>query len=159
MDRASSTLVWGRETREEVFYLTTHSTHFIALPHHSGQGVQHARLGGGNKGGSVLFNNALDTFHCTPPPQWTGRPARSSGGGKQGRREVFYLTTHSTHFIALPHHSGQGVQHARLGEGNKGGSVLFNNALDTFHCTPPPQWTGHPARSSGGGKQGRKCFI
>ena len=46
-----------------MFYLTTHSTHFIALPHHSGQGVQHARLGGRNKGGSVLFNDALDTFY------------------------------------------------------------------------------------------------
>ena len=40
----------GGETREVVFYLTTHSTHFIALPHHSGQGVQHARLGGGKQG-------------------------------------------------------------------------------------------------------------
>ena len=34
-----------------------------------------------------------------------------------GRKEMFYLTTHSTHFI----------------NGRKEGNVLFNDALDTFY--------------------------
>ena len=50
-----------------------------------------------------------------------------------GREEMFYLTTHSTHFILLLY-------------GRKGGNVLFNDALNTFYFTVI--W-----------KEGRKCFI
>ena len=54
-----------------MFYLTTHSTHFI-----------YAYMEGG-KEGNVLFNDALNTFYLR----------------LYGRKEMFYLTTHSTHFI------------------------------------------------------------
>ena len=40
------------EGREEMFYLTTHSTDFILLLY-------------GRKGGNVLFNDALNTFYFT----------------------------------------------------------------------------------------------
>ena len=51
-----------------------------------------------------------------------------------GRKEVFYLTTHSTHFI-------YGLY------GRKEGNVLFNDALNTFYLRLY------------GRKEGRKCFI
>ena len=59
------------EGRKEMFYLTTHSTHFI-------YGYMEGR-----KEGNVLFNNALNTFYL-----WL-----------YGMKEMFYLKTHSTHFI------------------------------------------------------------
>ena len=57
-----------------MFYLTTHSTHFIY----------------GYMEGNVLFNDALSTFYFTVI--W-----RQTHG--KGRKEMFILTTHSTHFI------------------------------------------------------------
>ena len=45
----------------------------------------------GRKEGNVLFNDALNTFYL-----------RLYGVGhmvKEGMKEMFYLTTHSTHFI------------------------------------------------------------
>ena len=54
-----------------MFYLTTHSTHFI-------YGYM------GERERNVLFNDALNTFYL----RLYGR-----------EREMFYLTTHSTHFI------------------------------------------------------------
>ena len=52
---------------------------------------------------------------------------------------MFYLTTHSTHFI-------YGYM---ASEGRKEGNVLFNDALNTFYL-----------RLYGvGRKEGRKCFI
>ena len=42
-------------------------------------------------------------------------------GYMEGRKEMFYLTTHSTHFI-------YGYM-----EGRKEGNVLFNDALNTFY--------------------------
>ena len=56
-----------------MFYLTTHSTHFILQLN-------------GEKERNVLFNDALNTFYFTV--KWRER-----------EREMFYLTTHSTHFI------------------------------------------------------------
>ena len=53
---------------KEVFYLMMHSTHFFMVIW---------------KEGSVLFNDALNTF-CL----WLYR-----------RTEVFYLMMHSTHFV------------------------------------------------------------
>ena len=52
----------------------------------------------------------------------------------EGKNEMFYLTTHSTHFI-----------YAYM-EGRKEGNVLFNDALNTFYFTVI--W-----------KEGMKCFI
>ena len=43
----------------------------------------------GRKEGNVLFNDALNTFYL-----WL-----YGVGHMDGRKEMFYLTTHSTHFI------------------------------------------------------------
>ena len=56
-----------------MFYLTTHSTHFI----YGYMGVRER---------NVLFIDALNTFYL-----WLY--------GREREREMFYLTTHSTHFI------------------------------------------------------------
>ena len=69
-----------------MFYLTTHSTHFIYSYME------------GRKEENVLFNDALNTFYL----QLYG--VRHNGKGplserERGRKEMFYLTTHSTHFI------------------------------------------------------------
>ena len=56
-----------------MLYLTTHSTHYLRL-----YGIKHMI-----KEGNVLFNDALNTFYL-----WL-----------YGRKEMFYLMTHSTHFI------------------------------------------------------------
>ena len=92
-----------------MFYLTTHSTHFIYGYMASGcyrkegrkyfiqRRTQHIlftviwRRGvTGRKEGNILFNDALNTFYL-----------RLYGDGvlQEGRKEIFYLTTHSTHFI------------------------------------------------------------
>ena len=55
--------------------------------------------------GNVLFNDALNTFYLR----------------LYGRKEMFYLTTHSTHFT-------YGYM-----EGKEEGNVLFNDALNTFY--------------------------
>ena len=66
----STHFIYGYMERErEMFYLTTHSTHFI--------------YGYMERERNVLFNDALNTFYL-----WL-----------YGEREMFYLTTHSTHFI------------------------------------------------------------
>ena len=59
-----------KEGRKDVFYLTTHSTHFI-----------YGYMEG--KKGNVSVNDALNTFYLR----------------LYGRKEMFYLTTQSTHFI------------------------------------------------------------
>ena len=61
------------EGEREMFYLTTHSTHFI-------YGYMERE-----RERNVLFNDALNTFYL-----------RLYG---EREREMFYLTTHSTHFI------------------------------------------------------------
>ena len=84
----------------------------------------HTSLG---KEGNVLFNHALDTFYLL----------------LYGRKEMFYLTTHSTLFIygyMVKDHSGR-----------KEGNVLFNDALDTFYLW---LYVKGPFR-----KEGRKCYI
>ena len=43
---------------------------------------------------------------------------------EEGRKEMFYLTTHSTHFI---------YSYMESGRGRKEGNVLFNDALNTFY--------------------------
>ena len=61
--------------------------------------------------------------------------------GEDGRKEMFYLTTHSTYFILRLY----GVRHM-LKEGN----VLFNDTLNTFYFTVIWRQTY---------VKGRKCFI
>ena len=62
--------------------------------------------------GNVLFNDALNTFYL--------RLYGKEGVIWKGRKEMFYLTTHSTHFI-------YGYME------RKEGNVLFNDALNTFY--------------------------
>ena len=51
---------------------------------------------------------------------------------KEGRKEMFYLMTHSTHFYLRLH----GVRHFYLRlYGRKEGNVFFNDALNTFLFT------------------------
>ena len=64
-----------------------------------------ASYGKRRKEGNVLFNDALNTFYLR----------------LYGRKEIFYLMTHSTHFI-------YGYM-----EGRKEGNILFNDALNTFY--------------------------
>ena len=80
--------LYGRE-REFLFYLTTHSTHFIYrymgernVLFNDAFNTFYLRLYGRER--NVLFNDALNTFYL----RLYGR-----------EREMFYLTTHSTHFI------------------------------------------------------------
>ena len=73
-----------------MFYLTTHSTHFI-YGYMEGNVLFNDALNTfyfyieGRKEGIVLFNNALNTFYFYI----------------EGRKELFYLTMHSTHFIFI----------------------------------------------------------
>ena len=47
----------------------------------------------------------------------------------EGRKEVFYLTTHSTHFILRLY----GVGHMVKDHSDRERNVLFNDALNTFY--------------------------
>ena len=75
--------------RKEVFYLMMHSTHLLTVIWKEGSVLFNDALNTfrygymlGRKEGSVLFNDALNTFRY---------------GYMEGRKEVFYLTMHSTH--------------------------------------------------------------
>ena len=70
------------------------------------------------KEGNVLFNDALDTFYFTEGRKERFYLMTHSTHFIYGRKERFYLTTHSTHFIL-----------------RKEGKVLFNDALNTFYFT------------------------
>ena len=91
-----------------MFYLTTHSTHFIY-----GYMASDIWL---RKEGNVLFNDALNTFylrlygagHIREDSESERKPATATRGllliSSKGsfictRKEILYLTTHSTHFI------------------------------------------------------------
>ena len=51
----------------------------------------------GRKEGNVLFNNALNTFYLRL--YGIGHMVKDHSDSERGRKEMFYLTTHSTHFI------------------------------------------------------------
>ena len=56
--------------------------------------------GKGRKEGNILFNDALDTFYLRL--YGVGHMVKDhsdSERGRKGRKEMFYLTTHSTHFV------------------------------------------------------------
>ena len=63
---------------KEMFYLTTHSTHFISAIWRRNVPMER----------NVLFNDTLNTFYL-----------QLYGVGTCQWKEMFYLTTHSTHFI------------------------------------------------------------
>ena len=70
-----------------MFYLTTHSVHFIY-----GYMVSDMVIFSSRKEGKVLFNNTLRTFYL----QLYGVRHMVTFSS---RKEKFYLTTHSVHFI------------------------------------------------------------
>ena len=115
-----------------MFYLTMHSTHFIygymasdMVKDHSDSEKERER--------NVLFNDALNTFYLQ----------------LYGRKERFYLTTHSTHFTygymasdMVKDHSDSERERemfylmthsSHFIYGYMEGNVLFNNALNTFY--------------------------
>ena len=69
----------------------------------------------------------------------------------KGRKEMFYLMTHSTHFINRLYGVGHMVKDHSDSERGRKKMFLFNDALNTFYL-----------RLYGVGpmvKEGRKCFI
>ena len=66
-----------------MFYLMTHSTHFI-------YGYMAS-----DKEGNVLFNDAFNTFYL----RLYGVRHMVKDHSDSRRKEMFYLTMHSTHFI------------------------------------------------------------
>ena len=83
--------IYGERERE-MFYLTTHSTHFIYCYM--------------EKERNVLFNDALNTFYIRLYAvreremfYLTTHSTHFIYGYMEREREMFYLTTHSTHFI------------------------------------------------------------
>ena len=99
--------LYGKEGRKEIFYLTTHSTHFIYGHMAKDQSV--------SEGGNPLPPHELlipisstGSFICTIPrpllhQSWITGWNRSVWDWyvsvKEGRKEIFYLKTHSAHFI------------------------------------------------------------
>ena len=71
--------------RNKTFYLTMHSTHFI-------YGYIEGR-----KEENVLFNDTLNTFYLRL--YGVRHMVKDHSDSEGGRKETFYLTTHSTHFI------------------------------------------------------------
>ena len=127
--------------RKEMLYLTTHSTHFIygymasaaAARARTQRVAEHPDSG---REGSALFNDALNTFYLQSRNIHTREGnalfndalntfcLRLYGVGEDsGRKEMIYLTTHSTHFIYGPETSSLG----------KEGNALFNNTINTFY--------------------------
>ena len=47
--------------------------------------------------GNVIFNDALNTFYVRL--YGVRHMVKYHSGSERGRKEMFYLTTHSTHFI------------------------------------------------------------
>ena len=134
---------------KKMFYLTMHSAHFIQLnqsQHHRGEPetkktvtLHYTRREESitERERNVLFNDALNTFYSAQPSQHH----RGESETRQREREMFYLTTHSTHFIQRNHPSTtvENLKPDRERERN----VLFNNALNTFYSAPPvpaPPW-------------------
>ena len=84
--------------RKEMFYLTTHSTHFIysymaSVPVNEGINQLKEK---GRKEGNVLFNDALNTFYLR---LYGVTHMVKDHSDSEREREMFYLTTHSTNFI------------------------------------------------------------
>ena len=83
-----------REREREMFYLTTHSTHFILRLY----GVRHMVKdhSDSERERNVLSNDAFNTFYLR---LYGIRHMVKDHSDSEREREMFYLTTHSTHFI------------------------------------------------------------
>ena len=80
-----------------MFYLITHSTHLWLYG--TGHMINDHSVRG-RREGNVLFNDALNTFYLRL--YGVGHIVKDhsdSERGRKERKEMFYLTTHSTHFI------------------------------------------------------------
>ena len=108
-----------RTGRKEMFYLTTHSTHFI--------------YDYMERKGKEMFYLMTQSTHFI-----YGYMASEE---HPGRKEMFYLTTHSTHFIySYMKRKGKEMfylmthsTHFIYGYMERKGNVLFNDALNTFY--------------------------
>ena len=81
-----------------------------------------------------LFNDALNTFYFTVI--WHQAYGKGPQKYEKGRKEMFYLTTHSTHFIYGYNGVGHMVKdHSDSERERKEGNVLFNDAVNTFYFT------------------------
>ena len=137
-----------------MFYLTTHSTHFIygymtpwttetACLGQSGSQTQRQPA----RERDVLLNDALNTFYLRlydtlDQRNCLSRSVRYSNATSacEREREMFYLTTQSTHFIygymtlwttETACHSQSGTQTQRQPARER--NVLLNDALNTFY--------------------------
>ena len=125
----STHFVYGRK---EMFYLTTHSTHFCLRK--EGNVLFNDALNTFclRKEGNVSFNDALNTFLFTE-----GRKClieqRTRHIFVYGRKDMFYLTTHSTHFCLRKEGMFYLTTHSTHFCLRKEGNVLFNDKLNTFY--------------------------
>ena len=81
----------------EMFYLTTHSTHFIYGYMASDIWLRTILIVRKERERNVLFNDALNTFYLRL--YGIRHMVKDHSDREKGEREMFYLTTHSTHFI------------------------------------------------------------
>ena len=104
-----------------MFYLTTHSTHFIC----GFYGVIHmVKVHSRRKEGNVLFNDALNTFYLRF--LW-----RQTYGKGPFRKEGLVLFNNALNTFYLRFY---GVRHMVKNHSvRKEGNVLFNDALNTFY--------------------------
>ena len=81
-----------------MFYLTTHSTHFIYGYMASDIWLRTIQIvSKRERERNVLFNDALNTFYLRL--YGVRHMVKNHSDSEKGRKEMFYLTTHSTHFI------------------------------------------------------------
>ena len=81
------------------------------------------------KEGNVLFNDALNTFYLR---LYGVRHMVKDHSDSEREREMFYLTTHSTHFI-YGYMASHMVKDHSDSERERERNVLFNDALNTFY--------------------------
>ena len=106
---------------------------------------------------NVLFNDALNTFYL----QLYGvrHMVKDHSDSEKGEREMFYLTTHSTHFIYGYMVSDIWLRPILIVRKERERNVLFNDALNTFYL----QLYGirHMVKDHSDSEKGEreKCFI
>ena len=79
--------------------------------------------------------------------------AKDHSESERGRKEIFYLTTHSIHFI----YGYMVKDHSESERGRKEGNVLFNDTLNTFYLRL--YGIRHMVKDHSEREEGRKCFI
>ena len=130
-----------RERERKMFYLTTHSTHFMYGYMASDIWLRtilivrkRERERERERERAVLFNDALNTFYV----RLYGvrhMVKDHSDSEKEREREMFYLTTHSTHFMNGYMASDIWLRTILIvrKEREREKNVLFNDALHTFY--------------------------